>query len=112
MSFLQALEIQPESIAVPFQYLNAIPVPVAEHKHCPVKRVKFEAAFYNGSESVDILPHICLTTSEKHALTGEAQHDRLSAASSTAIFSAGYLLSAAIRIPARSMRSSPCPPFS
>lgn len=89
MSFLQAFEIQPESVAVPFQYFNAIPAPVAEYKHRFVKGVKFEAAFYNGSESVDILAHICLTASEKNALSGEAQHVCLSAASSAAIFSAG-----------------------
>lgn len=69
MSFLQALEIQPESVAVPFQYLDTVAAPVAEYEHCLVKRVKSEAILYNGGKSVDALSHIGLTASEKNAFT-------------------------------------------
>lgn len=69
MSFLQALEIQPESVAVPFQYFDTVAAPVAEHEHGPVKWVKPEAILYNGSESVDALAHIGLTASEKNAFS-------------------------------------------
>jgi len=74
MPFFQSLEIQPKTVAVPFQYLYAVTVPVAEHKYRAAKRVKLEAAFHYRGQSIDAFAHIRFPAREINALPAKAQH--------------------------------------
>jgi hypothetical protein len=57
-AILKALEIQPETVASPFQYLQTVPVSVAEHEQCLAEQIQLEALFHDSGKPVYLLAHI------------------------------------------------------
>ena len=52
-ALFKALEIQPEPVAVPFQNLNPIPIPIAKHEKGGGEGIKAEARFHDSGQTVD-----------------------------------------------------------
>lgn len=97
MSFFQPLKIQPESVPIPFKYLDPVTVSVAEYEQGVAERVEFETAFHDDGQTIYTFSHIGVSTRQIHALTRKFQHLRLNSIHKVASLSAGYALSATMR---------------
>ena len=79
-SSFPAFVVQDESVFVPLQHFDLVPLSVAEDEQCPTVGIQLETALDDGGKSVDGFAHIRKIGTQIHRLTPvkTPDHDALS----------------------------------
>jgi len=78
-SFLKAFEMKPETISVPFQYLQSISSPVTEYEQRIVKKVQLETILDQRRQPIYRLAHISWPACKVYAFVCNIYHNAVSA---------------------------------
>lgn len=73
---LKTLLIKPKTVPIPFDYLHAIAVLIAENKHGGSKRNTGKSQICDSSQAVQPLTHISGAADQIYLLAGTLQHNK------------------------------------